>query len=203
MINVTYGEASNQAEEDALIAQGCVIVVRTDLLPQVAVPNQPQVVYQRLEETNFASAYMAEQHSDNLNLASSDFKISLEFKLSTLSNGAHQFIMSKGSSLNSAWYIMYESMAATGALGHIYIVNSNNNVAIDIVSGITDTTSYHKLEIERINGVTKAYLDGVEKGTTTLPLIDTSGLLYIGAWNYSPNSHRFLGHMKNVTITKG
>lgn len=202
MITATYGEACNQAEEDALIAQGCVIVVRTDLLPQAPVPNQPQVVYQRLEETDFASAYMAEQHSDSLNLANSDFKISLEFKLSTLNNGLHQFIMSKGISLNNAWYIMYESIN-NASLGHIFVTTSNNNAVIDFNAGITNTSDYHLLEIERIDGVTKAYFDGVEKGSTTLPLVDTNAPLYIGAWNYTPNSHRFLGHMKNVTIIKG
>jgi hypothetical protein len=122
--------------------------------------------------------------------------------MSALNNGAHQFLMSKGTNLNNAWYLMYESIAGAN-LGHIFFVPSNNNEVINIDAGITDTTTYHNLKLKRAAGTTYLYIDDVLKGSSTASPIDTSGSLYVGAWNYTPSSHRFLGMMKNVTISKG
>jgi len=196
---INYYEVASQEAENLITEIGA-IIIRTDLLPPPI--GEPVAAYTLTPETSFSSSSISVPDNTNLDFGTGDFDISFDFKMSVLSNGLHQFLMSKGTSLANAWYLMYESIAGAN-LGHIFFVASNNSIAINIDAGITDTTNYHTLRLSRESGVTSLYIDSVLKGTTTLSPIDTTGSLYVGAWNYTPASHRFLGMMKNVTIIKG
>jgi hypothetical protein len=201
-----YYEVNSQAEENALTLANGDIVVRLDLLPTPPAPPPPPppagtviAAYTLTPETNFASAALTAPDSNDLDFGTGNFEINFDFKLANLSTAnTHQTFFSKGAAgnLNAAWYIMYTA-------GNFMISTSNNNAIIYVASGITTINTWFNLKLKRINGTTTLYLNDVSKGTTTLPLIDTNGLLYIGAWNYTPSSHRFLGSMRNVVITKG
>jgi len=198
---LNYYEVASQAEENLITEIGA-IIVRTDLLPPPPTPiGEPVIAYSLTNETDFSGGYLSAPDSDNLDFGTGNFEINIDFKMSVIANGMHQFLMSKGTTLNNAWYIMFESINPNA--GVIYLTTSNNNAVIAFQSGIVDTTTWHNLKVKRVDGVTTVYLDGIAKGSTTLPLADTTGALYVGAWNYTPNSHRFLGKMKNVSIIKG
>ena len=196
-----YYEVNSQTEENALTLANGDIVVRLDLLPQPPPPpppaGQPIVAYTLTPETNFASAALTAPDSNDLDFGAGNFEINFDFKLANLSTpNTHQTFFSKGTNLNNAWYLMYTA-------GNFMISTSNNNAIINVASGITAINTWFNLKLKRVNGVTTLYLNDVSKGTTTLSLIDTTGQLYIGAWNYTPSAHRFLGSMRNVVITKG
>lgn len=198
---MNYIEVASQEAENLITEVGA-IIVRTDLLPPPIIESEPVIAYTLIPETNFASASLSTPDNVNLDFGTGNFEIVFDFKMSVLNNGAHQFFISKGTSINNSWYIMYEGIAGAN-LGHIFVVGSNNAVAINVDAGITDTTNYHTLMLKRVDGLTALYIDGVVKGTMSNVLIDTTGALYIGAWNYTPTTHRFLGKMQNVIITKG
>lgn len=197
-----YYEVNSQAQENALTLANGDIVVRLDLLPQPPPPpppvGQPVVAYTLMPETNLGVGYLTVADNNNLDFGTGDFEIVFDFKLANLpQSGVHQTFFSKGSTLNNAWYLMLDSSSK------LSLTTSNNNAAIYVASGLTDTTTYHNLKVKRVAGVTTLYLDGVSKGTTSLPLIDTAAPMYVGAWNYQLPNHRFLGLMKNAIITKG
>lgn len=223
-INATYGEASNDAEEAALVAQGCTIIVRTDLLPPV-IPKKTALELHFADmpitddsgkpitnngvtvsegKGNFASGYLQTPDHADLKFGSADFDIVLRVKFATLNNGKHQFLLSKGiaGNMNAGWYLMYES-APNASLGNIMLVAANNLTQINVNAGITDTANFHEIRLRRIDGSTVLYVNGVIKGSTNVNLLDTVSPLTIGAWHYSQADHRFTGQMESIVITKG
>jgi hypothetical protein len=195
MINATYGEAANQTEDNALIAQGCTIIVRTDLLPQAPPPVTDYTL------ATFQGSPIAVPNAANLNFGTGDFKIETYFTLTAYTGTAfQQVLLSKGSGLNNNWYLMFDSTNA--GQGKIAFTTGNNAAQIYVSSGIADLLE-HKLEIIRVNGTITLYVDGAAKGSTTAALYEEANPMLVGTWCYNQSRYAFTGSLRALKIHKG
>jgi hypothetical protein len=221
-ISTTHGYAANQAEEDALIAEGALIIIRTDLIDPPPPPPVTVLDIQMTDHTdatgktvtnngvtfsggigNFSGGYLLTPDHNDLDFNNEDFLIEVKFKLATLSNGAFQHLIGKGSSSSAGWYVAYCSSASSGYLGKIQFASQSNTVRIIGNANITETTDYHIMKLERIDGVTSLYIDGNLIGVTATAPQDTTGSMTVGAYYANVSASKFTGSMDYVKITKG
>lgn len=216
-----HGIASSQAEEDALIQEGALIIIRTDLIDPP--PPPPAIVldlnFNDLTDAagktianngvtlsggvgSFGSGYLLSSDHEDFDFNNENFCIEIEFMLATLSNGAFQHLIGKGSSSSNGWFVAYCSSSSSGHLGKIEFVN-NGAIKILAPAGISDTTNMHVMKLERVDDVTSLYIDGNLIGSTATAPKDTTGALTIGAYYANVTVSKFTGAMDLLKITKG
>jgi hypothetical protein len=222
IITTNHGFAANQADEDALVLEGALIIIRTDLIDPPPSPPETVLDLQMTDHTdatgksitnngvtfssgvgNFSSGYLLTPDSNDLDFNNEDFSIEIEFKLATLSNGSFQHLIGKGSSSTAGWYVAYCSSSSSGFLGKIQFASQNNAVRIIGNANISDTTTFHTMKLQRVDGVTSMYVDNNLIGTSAIAPQDTSGAMTIGAYYANIAASKFTGSINSVLITKG
>jgi len=201
-----YAEANNQAEQDAAFAEGAIMVIRLDLLPDVIPPLQPDEPILHLEFNDFTDSSTRNHvvtkvgnptlsggvidcsgQGNYLTVSGIDVQqnwtIECWYQMKLPSNGtSHSFICSKGlpGDLNNSWYI------AILAGGFLAVSDYNNRCQAYVpYPHKNDIDHGHHLSFNSDDGHLTIYIDGQLFFESSIALIQNTGNFYVGGWNYA------------------